>query len=105
MRPYHIFLGILAAVFGGLLFLDVILTTTILNLGGIELNPIMRFVVEYPFIHLIVKFIFAGFVIWMVSRAEQMKEYSGALFLIAVCSLFLIVFIHNIRVFMDGFFP
>jgi len=40
-----------------------------------------------------------------VSRAEQTKEYSGALFLIAVCSLFLIVFIHNIRVFMDGFFP
>lgn len=104
MRPYHIFLGVLAAIFGGLLFLDVLMTTAILNLGGTELNPVMRFVVNNPYLHMIVKFIFAGFVIWVVSRAEQMKEYSGALFLIAVCSLFMIVFIHNIHVFMRGVF-
>lgn len=100
MRPYHIFLGVLAAIFGGLLFLDVILTTAILNLGGTELNPVMQIVVENPYLHLIVKFIFAGFVIWIACRAEHMKEYSGAIFLIAVCSLFLIVFIHNIQVFL-----
>lgn len=104
MRPYYIFLGILAAIFGGLLFLDVILTTAILNIGGTELNPAMQFVVGNPYLHLVVKFVFAGFVIWMASRAEQVKEYSGVLFLIAVCSLFLIVFIHNIQVFMHGFF-
>lgn len=104
MRPYYISLGILAAIFGGLLFLDVILTTAILNMGGTELNPAMQFVVGNPYLHLIVKFIFAGFVLWIVSRAEQVEEYSGVLFLIAVCSLFLIVFIHNIHVFIKGVF-
>ena len=76
------------------------MTTAILNLGGTELNPVMRFVVDNPYLHMIVKFIFAGFVMWVVSRAEQVKEYSGALFLIAVCSLFLVVFVHNIQVFI-----
>ena len=104
MRPYHIFLGILAVLLGGLLFLDILLTTAILNLGGTELNPAMQFVVGNPYLHLIVKLIFAGFVIWMVSQSEQVKEYSGALLMIAVCSLFLIVFVHNIRVFMAGVF-
>ena len=104
MRPYPIFLGILAAIFGGLLILDVLMTSVILNMGGTELNPAMQAVVGNPYLHLVVKFVFAGFVIWIVSRAEQVKEYSGAIFLIAVCSLFLIVFVHNIHVFIRGVF-
>jgi len=104
MRPYHLFIGILAIILGGLLFLDILTTTAILNLGGVELNPVMQFVVENPYLHLIVKFIFAGFMIVMVSRAEEIKEHSGALLLIAVCSLFLVVVVHNIQVFLNGFF-
>lgn len=102
MRPYHLILGTLAVIFGGLLFLDVLTTTIILRMGGSELNPAMQFIVDNPCLHLIVKFIFAGFVIWMVSRAEHMKEYSGAVILLAVCTMFFIVVIHNIHLYLRG---
>jgi len=100
MEHYSLFLGTLIGILSMLLFLDVLTTTMILNLGGCELNPLMLVVVRNPFLHLGVKAAFALFVVFITVRAERMVEYSGAAILAVVCSFFAIVFAHNIRFFI-----
>ncbi|MGC9435812.1 MAG: DUF5658 family protein [Methanomicrobiales archaeon] len=102
MRPYHLFVGMLIGILGMLLFLDVLTTTLILDLGGTELNPVMQPVVGNPLIHLGVKVTFAGFVMFIMIRAERMVEYSGAAILTAVCSFFGVVFVHNLWFFIGA---
>jgi hypothetical protein len=104
-KAYQILLGALFALLGGLLLLDVLLTTLIPGLGGFEMNPVMAWVVQNPWIHLGVKCAFAGFIIVMVGRAEELEEYSGALVLVAVCAFFLVVFVHNLVVILGSLFP
>lgn len=103
-KAYKIFLGALFALLGGLLLLDVLLTTLILGLGGFEMNPVMAWIVQNPYIHLGVKCAFAGFIIYVAGRAEELKEYSGALILMGVCAFFIVVFVHNLAVFIGIFF-
>lgn len=103
-KAYQIILGALFALLGGLLLLDVLLTTIILRLGGFEMNPVMAWIVQNHYIHLGVKCAFAGFIIYVAGRAEELKEYSGALILIAVCAFFIVVFVHNLAVFTGIFF-
>jgi len=103
MRIYQVILFVLTVLLGGLLLLDVLFTTLILSLGGYEMNPAMAEVVKNPFLHLAIKGAFAGFVIVIAGRAEELREHSGALVLTVACAFFLVVFIHNLRVFVLGF--
>ncbi|MDH7509424.1 MAG: DUF5658 family protein [Methanolinea sp.] len=103
-KAYQIFMGALFVLLGGLLALDVLLTTLILGLGGFEMNPVMAWVVQNPYIHIGVKCAFAGFIIYMAGRAEELKEYSGALIVMAVCAFFMVVFVHNLAVFTESLF-
>lgn len=103
-KAYQIMIGALFALLGGLLVLDVLLTTIILRLGGFEMNPVMAWIVQNPYLHLGVKCAFAGFIIYVAGRAEEMKEYSGAIILMAVCAFFMVVFVHNLAIFMGIFF-
>lgn len=91
-------LGIFSAILAGLLLIDIVTTTMILNRGGTELNPLMAVIVSYPWLHLIIKLIFAIFVVLLAFRAENLKQHSGVVILIAACTIFLVVAIHNIRV-------
>lgn len=104
MNLYCILILVLSVIFAGLLFLDVLTTTLILDLGGSELNPTMKYIADHPYLHLLVKLLFAGFVVLMVCRVEQIKKHSGIVILIAVCTIFLVVVVHNFRVFLSGIF-
>jgi hypothetical protein len=104
VNVYCSILVILTAVFAGLLLIDVFTTTLVLNMGGTELNPLMAGIADYPWLHLLVKTLFAVFVVLVVCQAEHLKQHSGAVILIAVCSMFLVVAVHNIRVVIFTFF-
>ncbi|WP_048148769.1 DUF5658 family protein [Methanolacinia paynteri] len=103
MNIYCSILTILTAVFAGLLVIDVFTTTLVLNMGGTELNPLMAGIANQPWLHILIKTLFAIFVVILACRAEHLKQHSGAVILIAACSMFLVVAVHNIRVVFFAF--
>ena len=103
MNVYCSIVMVLAAVFAGLLVIDVFTTTLVLNMGGTELNPLMVGIANQPWLHLLVKTLFAVFVVLIACQAEHIKQHSGAVILIAACSMFLVVAVHNIRVVFFSF--
>ena len=103
MNVYCSVLTILTAVFAGLLVIDVFTTTLVLNMGGTELNPLMAGIASYPWLHILIKTLFAVFVVLLACQAEHIKQHSGAVILIAACSMFLVVAVHNIRVVLFTF--
>ncbi|MBN1433076.1 MAG: hypothetical protein JW931_09935 [Methanomicrobiaceae archaeon] len=104
VNVYCFILGFITAVFACLLLIDVVTTTLILNAGGTELNPMMTGIVNHPWLHILVKTLFAIFVVLVACRAEQLEEHSGAVILIAACSIFFVVAIHNILEVIFTFF-
>jgi glucan phosphoethanolaminetransferase (alkaline phosphatase superfamily) len=104
MNIYCFIVGFLFAVLSGLLLVDILTTTVILSFGGTELNPVMNYVVHDTFLHFIVKLIFAIFVIIVACRAEHLKERSGVLIMICVCTLFFVAAVHNLSVILFGIF-
>ncbi|MBP2134115.1 hypothetical protein J2128_002081 [Methanomicrobium sp. W14] len=104
MNIYCFIVGFLFIVLSGLLAIDILTTTVILDLGGSELNPVMDFVVHDPYLHFLVKLLFAVFVIIVACRAEHLKERSGVLIMICVCTLFFVVAAHNIAVLLSSVF-
>ena len=98
------FLGFLSIVLAGLFLADVVTTALILEMGGSELNPLMIDIVGHPWLHSVVKFIAALFVVAVACYADHIKKNAGAVILIIACSIFLVVVAHNICV-LIGFTP
>ncbi|WP_421910094.1 DUF5658 family protein [Methanolacinia petrolearia] len=67
-------------------------------MGGSELNPLMIDIVSHPWLHSIVKFIAALFVIAVACYTERLKKNAGATILVIACSIFLLVVAHNVCV-------
>ena len=103
MNVYYSLLEVLTAVFTVLLVIDVFTTTLVLNMGGTELNPLMGGIADQPWLHILIKTLFAMFVVILACQAERLKQHSGVIILIAACSMFLVVAVHNIRVVLFSF--
>jgi hypothetical protein len=82
--------------FAMLLFLDVVTTTRILFLGGVELNPLMESIVSSVPLHIGVKSLFfAGMVLW-VKWWDVRIHRAGVMVLTVLCTWFTFVVVHNI---------
>jgi hypothetical protein len=89
---------VLGIAIGCLMGFDVISTTLILSLGGMELNPIMAYIVESPFLHLGLKIAVAGVFIWMGSIAQKKAYGSGYAILCAPVLMYSYVGFNNLSV-------
>jgi len=86
----------LFTLFSMLLLLDVVTTTRILLIGGVELNPLMAGVVSSVPLHIGVKALFfAAMVLW--ARWWDVRiRHGGVTVLTVLCTWFTFVVVHNI---------
>lgn len=79
-----------------LLLLDVVTTTGILLLGGVELNPLMASIVPSVPLHIGVKVLFfAGMFLW-VKWWDTRICHAGVTALTVLCTWFTFVVVHNV---------
>lgn len=79
-----------------LLLLDVVTTTGILLLGGMELNPLMASIVPSVPLHIGVKALFfAGMFLW-VKWWDVRVRHAGVMALTTLCTWFVFVVVHNV---------
>ncbi|MDD2473512.1 MAG: DUF5658 family protein [Methanoculleus sp.] len=92
-RSLHLPLFVILAV---LLLLDVVTTTGILLLGGMELNPLMAGIVPSVPLHIGVKALFfAGMFLW-VKWWDVRVCHAGVTALAVLCTWFTFVVVHNV---------
>jgi hypothetical protein len=88
----------LCVLLGGLMCFDVISTTLILSLGGVELNPIMAFVVGNPLLHLGLKIFVAGVFVWIAAIGQKKVKGAGYALLCAPVLFYVVVAVNNFSV-------
>ncbi|GLI45989.1 MAG: hypothetical protein GX965_04535 [Methanoculleus bourgensis] len=86
----------LFVLFAMLLVLDVVTTTRILLLGGVELNPLMRGVVSSVPLHTGVKAIFFAVMVLWAQWWDVRIRNAGIMVLTVLCTWFTFVVVHNI---------
>jgi hypothetical protein len=85
----------LLAPLGVLFLLDIFTTYLILQLGGIELNPLMAGVVQNPLIHLAVKTAALLMVVPVSLVAEKYVKGSGTALICTIITMYLFVLVNN----------
>jgi hypothetical protein len=90
---WHI--AVFTSVVAMLFLLDIVTTQEILNLGGVELNPLMLGIVGSPLVHVLVKFGFLLAVIPVTLVAESRVRGSGIYFYAALITMYTIVLVNN----------
>ncbi|OPY35517.1 MAG: hypothetical protein A4E35_02342 [Methanoregula sp. PtaU1.Bin051] len=86
----------LPALLGGLFFLDIVTTQSILLSGGTELNPLMVFIVSSPILHAALKALILLIVFGISLVAEQMLKGSSLPFYSILIAMYLFVVSHNL---------
>nr|WP_321351205.1 DUF5658 family protein [uncultured Methanoregula sp.] len=84
------------AILGSLFILDILSTEIILRFGGVEQNPVMIGIVQWPLLHLAVKIALLVLVFFMVLVAEGHLKGSGKIFFILLIGMYLFVICNNI---------
>ena len=85
-------------VLGVLFLLDIITTQVILQMGGLELNPMMAGIVANPALHLGIKALSLLAIFVITLAAEQRVRGSGTVFYGILILLYLIVVLNNLIV-------
>ena len=89
---------LLSLVLADLFLLDILTTQLILNMGGIELNPLMTGVVTAPVMHILLKIGIALCVIPIALNAEARVKGSGIALYAALIVMYTVVIINNTSV-------
>jgi|WetSurMetagenome_2_1015567.scaffolds.fasta_scaffold07111_2 hypothetical protein len=91
---------VLLFILGTLFLLDIVTTQIILHMGGIELNPFMAGIVNYPAFHLVIKALLFLVIIPVSLVAEQRLQGLGIGFYCALILLYTVVILNNLIVIM-----
>jgi hypothetical protein len=86
----------LFVLFAVLLLLDVVTTTRILLMGGLELNPLMVGVVSSVPLHIGVKALFLAVMVMWARWWDVRIRHAGVMVLTVLCAWFTFVAVHNI---------
>jgi hypothetical protein len=89
---------LLSLVLADLFLLDIMTTQLILNMGGIELNPLMTGVVTLPVMHLLLKIGIVLCVIPIALNAEARIKGSGIALYAALIVMYTAVVLNNASV-------
>ncbi|MFZ0005316.1 MAG: DUF5658 family protein [Methanoregula sp.] len=89
---------ILPSILAGLFLLDILTTQLILNLGGMELNPMMSGVVNSPFLHMLLKIGILILVIAVAIIAEARVKGSGTALYAVLIVMYTVVILNNASV-------
>ena len=89
---------LLSLILADLFLLDIFTTQLILNMGGIELNPLMAGVVTMPFLHIILKIGIVILVIPVALNAEARVKRSGIALYAALIVMYAVVVLNNTTV-------
>ncbi|MFA4861865.1 DUF5658 family protein [Methanoregula sp.] len=84
------------AILGMLFFLDILSTEIILKSGGVEQNPVMEGIVQWPLLHLVVKSLLLVLVIFMARAAEGQIRGSGKIFFVFIIGMYILVIGNNL---------
>jgi hypothetical protein len=85
-------------ILAGLFLLDILTTQLILNLGGIELNPMMTGIVSSPFLHMLLKIGILLLVITVAIIAEARVKGSGTVLYAVLIIMYTVVLLNNASV-------
>ena len=86
---------LLSLILADLFLLDILTTQLILNMGGIELNPLMIGVVTAPALHILLKIGIAFCVIPIALNAEARIKGSGIALYAALIIMYTVVILNN----------
>jgi len=86
------------AILGSLFILDILSTEIILRFGGMEQNPAMTGIVQWPFLHVAVKIALLVLVIFMARAAEGHVKGSGKIFFIFLIGMYILVIGNNLGI-------
>jgi hypothetical protein len=89
---------LLSLILADLFLLDIFTTQLILNMGGIELNPLMAGVVTTPLLHIILKIGIVILVIPVALNAEARVKRSGIALYAALIVMYTVVVLNNTTV-------
>jgi hypothetical protein len=89
---------LLSLILADLFLLDIFTTQLILNMGGIELNPLMAGVVTTPLLHIILKIGIVILVIPVALNAEARVKRSGIALYAALIVMYAVVVLNNTTV-------
>jgi len=89
---------LLSLVLADLFLLDILTTQLILNLGGIELNPLMAGIVTLPLLHIVLKTGIVLCIIPVALVAESRVKGSGMVLYAALILMYTIVVLNNAAV-------
>jgi len=89
---------LLSLVLADLFLLDILTTQLILNMGGIELNPLMTGVVTAPVLHILLKIGIVLCVIPIALNAEARVKGSGIALYAALIVMYTFVVLNNTTV-------
>ena len=87
-----------ALILAGLFMMDIVTTHIILQMGGVELNPVMTSVVPNPIIHLFIKMAIFLMIVLVSLVAEKYVRDSGVFFYCILITLYLLVITNNVFV-------
>jgi hypothetical protein len=95
-----VFAGIilLSLVLADLFLLDILTTQLILNMGGMELNPVMTGIVATPALHILLKIGIVLCIIPVALNAEARVKGSGMALYAALIVMYTIVVLNNTSV-------
>jgi hypothetical protein len=98
----------LSLILADLFFLDILTTQLILNMGGVELNPLMTGVVTTPLLHVLLKIGIIMCVIPVALNSEARIKGSSMLLYAALIIMYIVVVLNNTSVLLPrilGFLP